>query len=119
MAKTTKIRDIDIFEEGGTFTAFFKKITGEHRDYNFEGIRALKQMLNNEKARILYTIKSKKPSSIYNLAKILNRDFKSVNEDIKLLEKFGFIDLIAEKTGKRERLKPVLVVDTIQINIKI
>lgn len=118
MAKTTKIRDIDIIEEEGTFATFFKKITGEHSDYDFEGIHALRNLLSNEKARILHTIKTKKPSSIYALAKLVNRDFKSVNEDIKLLEKFGFIDLVAEKTGKRERLKPIIVVDSICINVK-
>lgn len=119
MAKTTKIRDIDIVEEGGTFTTFFKKITGEHSDYNFEGIHLLRNLLTNEKARILHTIKNQKPSSIYELAKFIKRDFKSVNEDIKLLEKFGFIDLLSERTGKRERLRPVIVVDSIRININI
>jgi predicted transcriptional regulator len=119
MAKTTKIRDIDIIEEHGTFTTFFKKMTGEQSDYDFDGIHTLRNLLTNEKARILHTIKTKKPSSIYALAKIINRDFKSVNEDIKQLEKFGFIDLISERTGKRERLRPVVVVDAIQINVKL
>ncbi len=119
MAKGLKIRDIDIFEEGGAFTTFFKKFTGEHRDYNFEDIHSLRQLLTNEKARILHTIKSKKPASIYELAKLLKRDFKSVNEDIRLLEKFGFIDLIAEKTGKRERLKPILIADAVRINVNL
>jgi predicted transcriptional regulator len=94
-------------------------MTGEHVDYDFEGIGALRKLLSNEKARIMHTIKVKSPSSIYALAKILKRDFKSVNEDLKLLERFGFIDLIAEKSGKRERLKPILVVDSIHINIKV
>jgi predicted transcriptional regulator len=118
MAKATKIRDIDIIEEGGTFLTFFKRMTGE-QDFDFEGLRALRNLLTNEKARILHTIKTKKPSSIYSLAKTIKRDFKSVNEDIKLLEKFGFIDLISERTGKRERLKPVVIVDSIQINVKL
>lgn len=119
MAKGTKTRDINIVDEEGTFTTFFKRITGERAGYDLEGIHALRQLLSNEKAKILYTIKTKNPSSIYSLAKFLGRDFKSVNEDVKLLEKFGFIDLIAEQTGGRERLKPVLVVDSIHINIKI
>ena len=119
MTKGTKTRDINIVDEEGTFTTFFKRITGEHAGYDLEGIHALRQLLSNEKAKILYTIKTKSPSSIYSLAKLLERDFKSVNEDIKLLEKFGFIDLISEQTGKRERLRPILVVDSIHINIKI
>jgi len=119
MAKGTKTREINIVEEGGAFKTFFKKITGEHSDYDFEGIVALRKLLSNEKARILHTIKAKKPSSIYDLAKILKRDFKSVKDDINLLERFGFIDLIAEKTGKRERLRPILIVDSVHINVKV
>lgn len=119
MAKQTKVMDIDIVEESGAFTTFFKRMTGDHSDYDFEGLSALRHLLSNEKARILHLIKLKKPNSIYQLAKMLKRDFKSVNDDIKLLEKFGFIDLIAQKTGKRERLKPIVIVDAVHINLKL
>ena len=119
MAKQEKTRDIDIVNESGAFSTFFRRMTGEQTGYDFEGISTLRKLLSNEKAKILHTLKVKKPSSIYELAKILKRDFKSVSDDIKLLERFGFVDLIAEKTGKRERLRPVLVVSSIHINIKI
>ncbi len=118
MAKKSKIRDITIIEEGGAFTAFFKKFTSEPV-YDFEGLSALRKVLSNEKARMLHIIKSKKPGSIYELAKILQRDFKSVKEDIHLLERFGFIDMVAEKTGKRARLKPILAIDKVTVNIKL
>ncbi len=119
MAKKTKTRQITIVEEGGTFSAFFKKFTGEKKDYDFQGLSSLRSLLSNEKARIINIIKTKNPKSIYDLAKILKRDFKSVSDDIKLLEKFGFIDLIEEKTGKRNRLKPVVVVDSLIIELNL
>ncbi len=119
MATRTKIREITIADEGGTFTTFFKKLSGEKESYDFEGIAAFRALLSNEKARMLHVLKTKNPHSLYHLAKLLGRDFKAVHEDLKLLERFGFIELVAEKTGKRERLKPVLVVDTLQIKIKI
>ena len=119
MAKKTKTRQITITDDKGAFTAFFKKLTGEKGDYDFEGIASLRSLLSNEKARILKVIKTRNPKSIYELARVLERDFKSVNDDIKLLERFGFIDLIKEKTGKRERLRPVIVVDSINIEIVI
>jgi len=119
MAKKTKTRQITLVDEKGTFKTLFKKFSGEKKNYDFEGLSALRNLLSNEKARILNVIKNKKPISIYNLAKLLERDFKSVNDDVKLLEKFGFIDLISEKTGKRERLKPVVVVDSINIEISV
>jgi len=56
---------------------------------------------------------------VYDLAKKLGRGFKSVNDDIKLLERFGLIDLIEEKTKNRRRYKPEIVVDSIMIHLKI
>lgn len=118
MAEKTKTRDITITDEGGTFGAIMRRFTGS-RDYDFGGLTSLRRLLSNEKARLMHTIKTKNPGSIYELAKMLERDFKSVNDDIKLLEKFGFVDMIAEKSGKRQRLRPVLVVDSMHIYIKL
>ena len=118
MAEKTRTREITIIDEGGAFNALLKRFTG-NKDYDFEGLGLLRKLISNEKARILHTIKTKKPGSIYELAKMLKRDFKSVSEDIKLLEKFGFIEMVAEKTGKRERHKPMIVIDSMHIYIKI
>ncbi len=119
MASRTKTREITIVDESGTFATFFKKFTGETTDYDFDGIAAVRKLLSNERAKLLHTIKKKNPRSLYELAKVLKRDFKSVKNDIKLLEKFGCIDLVAEHTGKRERLKPILVIDTLNLTIKL
>ena len=115
---STKTREITIRESKGTFS-LFKSSGVSKSEYDFSGILALRQLLSNEKARILDAIKSQKPVSIYDLAKKLNRGFKSVNDDIKLLERFGFIELVEEKTKKRIRHKPRLAVDNITIHIKI
>jgi len=74
---------------------FFKK-----NDYNIKDLSLVRQLLSNEKARLLHVIKMKQPNSLYALAKFLERDFKTVREDILLLKKFGFLDLIEEKSGK-------------------
>ncbi|MBU4070110.1 MAG: hypothetical protein KJ646_03960 [Nanoarchaeota archaeon] len=114
----TKTREITITESKGAFSLFKKSQTSK-KDYDFSGMLALRQLLSNEKARILHTIKTQKPQSIYDLAKKLNRGFKSVNDDIKLLERFGFIELIEEKTKNRIRHRPEIVVDIMTIHIKI
>lgn len=118
MATKSRVREITIIDEGGTFNALLRRFTGE-KDYDFGGLMTLRRILSNEKARLMHMIKKNKPKSIYELAKVLGRDFKSVKEDIKLLEKFGFIDMIAEKSGKRERLRPVVVVDSMHVHIKL
>ena len=117
MAKT-KTREITITESKGTFS-IFKKHGASKEDYDFSGLLTLRQLLSNEKARILSVIKTQNPTSIYDLAKKLGRGFKSVNDDIKLLRRFGFIELTKEKTKNRIRHKPEIVVDNILINLKI
>lgn len=118
MAQKTKTREISIVEEGGAFNTFFKRFSGETKAYDFEGVSALRRLLSNERARILHVLKTQKPISIYHLAKLVKRDFKSVSEDIKLLERFGLIEMISEKTGKRSRLRPTLTVDSLYITLK-
>ena len=114
----SKTREITIKESKGIFS-LIKDNKISKSDYNFEGLSALRQLLNNEKARMLHVIKTQEPKSIYELAKKLKRNFKSVVEDIKLLERFGFIELVKEKTKKRVRHKPEIAVDEIVINVRI
>ena len=111
------VREITIKRSKGTFSIFKKSSSKE--DYDFSGILALRQLLSNQKARILHVIKTQKPQSIYQLAKKLERGFKSVNDDVKILERFGFIELIEEKTKNRVRHRPVILVDTVTLNVKI
>lgn len=119
MAKKTSTRNITLGIEAGTFTGIFRRLRGKKSEYDFSGISALRQLFSNERARLLHTIKNQNPNSIYHLAKLLSRDFKSVRQDIKLLEKFGFLELESLNKGKREMLKPILTVDTVTITINI
>jgi predicted transcriptional regulator len=114
----TKVREITITQNKGTFS-LFRKSGKSKKNYDFEGVLALRQLLSNEKARILHEIKTTNPVSIYDLAKKLGRTFKSVNDDVKLLKRFGFINLVEEKTKNRKRLKPIILVDTIIINVRV
>lgn len=119
MKEKTKTREITLVERGGAFTSFFKRIASDTGEYDFESLSSLRRVLHKEKIKILNIIKIKRPKSLYQLAKFLNRDFKAVSKDLSLLEKFGFIEMIAEKTGKRQRLRPVLAIDSLNLKIKI
>jgi predicted transcriptional regulator len=119
MAVRSKTREISIVDKEGTFDTIFKKFTPSAYDEELEGLSALRRLLSNEKARLINTIKNKKPNSIYELAKTLGRDFKAVKEDIKLLERFGFLEMIEEKKGKRIRHKPVMIVDEVNIIVRL
>ncbi len=114
--KKTKTRylDINVDERG-----FVSKLLTSRKEHDFSDIVLLRKVLSNEKARILYVLKKKNVKSIYALAKTLGRGFKSVYEDLKVLERFGFIEFHSEKVGKRESLKPVLTIDELRLLIKI
>ena len=117
-AKVIKTRTISILQKQGGFSTIFHKWKGQGKKEVSE-IGGLRNLLSNEKARILHTIKTKQPNSLYELAKLLGRDFKSVRQDVMVLEKFRFVEMIPVHTGKREKLKPVLALDTLEIKIEI
>jgi predicted transcriptional regulator len=109
--------DVNVAEEG-IFSKFLSKRAKES-DYDPSDIELLRTIFSNEKTKILYTIKKHKPKSIYELAKILKRDFKSVYKDLKVLERFEFIEFYSEKVGNRESLRPVLALNELNITISI
>jgi predicted transcriptional regulator len=116
--KNIKTKVITIEERQGAFSAIFNRFRSEKK-HESSDISLLKSILSNEKARILHILKTKQPNSLYELAKILGRDFKSVREDIYILERFGLIEMIPIHKGKRQKLKPLIVVDELKINLKI
>lgn len=119
MAKTkiTKTKTITLTEKEGTFSTIFNRFKGKKA--HASEIANLRQLLSNERARILHIIKTKKPASIYELAKLLGRDFKAIRQDIRLLEHFGFVELISSHKQGRERLRPVVDIDEVVININV
>lgn len=119
MADKLKTREITITDDEGAFSVFFKRFTGEQGIYDFEGLTSLRRLLSNQRAKLLHVLKTRKPKSMYELAKLVGRDFKSIYNDIRLLERFGFVSMVSEKTGKRTRLRPVLVINNLNIHLKI
>lgn len=113
MAKKIRTRRVRIKL---TKEAKFAVFSISRKSLDIENIKKMRALFSDEKARILFAIKEKKPQSIYDLAKILKRDFKAVRKDISLLESYGFVRLVKGRKGKRRSLKPVLNVDEIIIN---
>jgi predicted transcriptional regulator len=112
----TKTRYVDV---NASSDSFVSKFMGSSKDHDFSDIKLLRSLLSNEKARILYVLKHKKPKSMYALAKLLDRDFKSVRGDLLVLERFGFVSFFHEKKGNRSSLMPVLAADRIQIIVSV
>jgi predicted transcriptional regulator len=114
--KKLKTQLITIEEKQGTFSAIFHRFKGEKSPEKSD-LSLLRSVLTDQKARILHVLKTKQPNSLYELAKLLARDFKSVRQDVLLLEKMGFIEMIPIHKGKREKLKPLIVIDSLEVKI--
>mgnify|MGYP006281535225 CR=1 FL=1 len=112
-----KTRVVNLYVTPTSFSSIFKRLRGESSEYDFSGLSDLRKLLSNEKAKILNAVKNEEPKSIYGLAKKLDRNFKAVRNDLDILEKFGFIELKQEKKGERKRLRPVVAIDKLQVNI--
>ncbi|MEM4181559.1 MAG: hypothetical protein QXX68_00125 [Candidatus Pacearchaeota archaeon] len=96
--------------EDGFISKFFKS----KEQFDPADIAQLRKILSKERGRVLYFLKKEKISSIYQLSKLLKRDFKSVYSDLKMLEKFGIIEFFSEKKGKKDRLVPRILYDRIE-----
>jgi len=90
----------------------------KERGVYFENLETMRKILTDRRLEILKVIKEKKPSSIYQLAQLLKRDLKNVNEDLRLLEQSGLVSLKKSKTD-RERITPTVNYDAIQLNIAV
>lgn len=77
----------------------------EHEGIYFDSIDNMRAILTNNRLLILKAIREHKPKSVYELAKILGRDLKNVNQDLKLLSEIGLVTLERMETDKK-RIMP-------------
>jgi predicted transcriptional regulator len=69
---------------------------------------------------LLRTIRTKRPGSIYELAKIVGRDLKNVQDDLRLLERYGLVRMSrGRSSGRREVKIPQAVFHEIALKIAI
>lgn len=116
--KRIKRATITLENRESGFRSLLGRFTSRNNPEKTE-IAMLRSILSPEKARLLHTLKVKQPNSIYELAKILGRDFKAVRQDILILQDFGVVETIPVHKGNRQKLKPLLVVNEFKIELKI
>jgi predicted transcriptional regulator len=71
----------------------------------FTSLEAARNFLTRERLALLKAIRTKHPGSIYELAKIVDRDLKNVQQDVRLLERHGLIRLTEKRRGEKGKVK--------------
>jgi len=125
MAKTLTIQIKSAGEALEGFRATFKDVEAGRRVSRREGlyftsIEAARNLLTPNRLALLRTVRSGRPGSIYELAKMVGRDLKNVRDDLRLLESYGLIRMAhATRSGKRRVRVPEAVFDQIELKIAI
>lgn len=84
----------------------------------FSSFEEMNKVLTSSRVEILNAIKEHNPESIYELAKILEKDQSNITKDVNLLEKYGFLEIEKKKKGERITSKPNFEGDSIEMVIK-
>jgi predicted transcriptional regulator len=92
----------DVLKEAGeTFEHLAKGKTVKHkRAIYFASLKDLRRVLTERRLEILKTIRDRKPSSVYELARMVDRDLKNVLQDLSYLAE---LDIVAiSETGVKK-----------------
>ncbi len=106
------------------FKETFKALqTGRHvkprEVVGFTSLEAARNFLTRERLALLHTIKNRRPGSIYELAKLTERDLKNVQEDIRILERHGLVQIAKRPRGSRNVKVPRVPFEEIALRIAI
>ena len=85
----------------------------------FTSLEAARNFLTRERLALLRTIKSRHPGSIYELAKLTGRDLKNVQEDVRILERHGLVQIAKLPRGSRKVKVPRVPFEEIALKIAI
>ena len=125
MAKTLTIQIKSAGEALEGFRETYKDVEAGRRvdrraGVYFTSIEAARTLLTPNRLALLRAVRSGRPGSIYELAKMVSRDLKNVQEDLRLLETYGLIRMAdAMRSGKRRVRVPQAVFDQIELRIAI
>lgn len=89
-----------------------------HHELSFADLDTLRSALTPRRIDILRAIRRRSPGSVYQLAKLVKRDLKSVNEDLKKLVELDLVTLTKSKEA-RKRTKPHVAFDRLNVEIRI
>jgi len=125
MAKTLTIRIKSADTTLGEFRKAFRDVEAgrpvrKHEGVYFTSIEAARNLLTPSRLALLRAVRTERPGSIYALSRIVNRDLKNVQDDLRILEKYGLVRMNdTTRTGRRRVRVPRSLFDEIELKIAI
>jgi predicted transcriptional regulator len=91
-----------------------KKVKKEERVY-FTSFEAFRKALTPKRLELLHLIKTHRPSSINQVARLVKRDIKNVSDDLKYLAQIGLV----ERKETEKEISPTIDYDKILLEIAV
>jgi predicted transcriptional regulator len=113
-----EIRSLDnaLKEAGEVFEKLSKGETVQQKTaIYFNNLKEMRKVLTEKRLELLKAIKDKKPASVYELARMVNRDIKNVLQDLSYLQELGLVEI----TETRDKKIPHVGYDKIALEIAI
>jgi predicted transcriptional regulator len=85
----------------------------------FNDLGAMYKFLSPARAELLSVIRKEQPGSIYDLAQKMHKDQGYISKEIKFLHQLGVLDLVADESGSRQKLIPVVKFDRVVFDVGI
>lgn len=90
-----------------------KRLRGEY----FESLEAVRNVLTEKRLALWRLIRDRHPSSILELSKLVERDFKSVHRDVAVLIAVGLVELKKSKGKRGDTQKPTSLADALTLEV--
>ena len=81
----------------------------------FSSIKEMRAVLTEKRLELIKAIKDRKPSSVYELAKLVHRDLKNVLQDLTYLQEVGIVDV----SDKGDKKVPHVAFDMLALEVAI
>jgi predicted transcriptional regulator len=91
----------------------------EKNEIRSASLKALLTIATENRLRLFRLIHENQPASVYDLAKLFERDMSYVSKEVRVLEGLGLISLVKETVQGRERFKPVALYDRILVDFNL
>lgn len=110
MARTLTIHIKAASESLQDFGRTFQAVASGRRVHPREGvyftsIEAARRLLTPHRLALLRAVRAHRPGSIYELAKTVGRDLKNVQDDLRLLERYGLVRTSTSRGRGRRAVK--------------
>ena len=91
-----------------------------HDGVSFTSIEAARNFLTPTRLALLRAVRRRQPGSVYALARMVGRDLKNVQQDLRILERHGLIKMARGRgTGNRAVTIPTALCREIALRIAI